>query len=570
MPAWSSSRTFSPARRDRLTSAPRPRRNACAPAASITTSTTWATRRVITPFSRCSAIFSFGDYFKERAIELAWNLITKEFALAKERLLVTVYARDDEAFRFMGEDRRPAGLQDHRIGTSDNFWAMGDTGPCGPCSEIFYDHGEHIPGGPPGSPGEDGDRFIEIWNLVFMQYEQVAGSERLSLPRPSIDTGMGLERIAAVLQGVHDNYDIDLFRTLIAAIHDHVGAPSNPANQASPRVIADHLRATSFSDRRWRAAVQRGPRLCAAPHHAPRHAARSPPGRHRPEHLQACPRMVREMGQAYPELRRAEGLIEETLRLEERRFRTTLARGLSLLEEATGSLGEGDVLDGDTAFKLYDTYGFPLDLTQDALKSRGIAVDLDRFSSAMERQRAEARASWSGSGDAATETVWLTLRDRLGATEFLGYETETAEASVLAIVQGGEEVAGLQAGETGALVVNQTPFYGEAGGQVGDTGLIESEGGARFRVTDTQRTADGLFVHNGHVEAGRLQPADAVRLSVDTNRRAAIRKNHSATHLLHERCARRWGRMWRRKARSSRPSGCASTSRTPSRSPTRR
>jgi alanyl-tRNA synthetase len=478
--------------------------------------------------------FSFGDYFKERAIELAWKLITEEFALPKDRLLVTVYAEDDEAFDLW---RKVAGLPERkiiRIATSDNFWAMGDTGPCGPCSEIFYDHGEGIPGGPPGSPDEDGDRFIEIWNLVFMQYEQVTPGERVPLPRPSIDTGMGLERIAAVLQGVHDNYDIDLFRWLIAAIKEHVGAPSNAINQASPRVIADHLRATSFliADGVLPSNEGRGYVLRRIMRRAMRHANLL--GATDPVIYKLVPVLVREMGQAYPELNRAESLITETLRLEEVRFQKTLSRGLILLDEATGALGQGDILDGETAFKLYDTYGFPLDLTQDALKARGIGVDHASFNDAMERQRAEARASWSGSGDAATEGVWLSLRDRLGPTEFLGYGTESAEAAVLAVVKDGAEVEALGEGETGALVVNQTPFYGEAGGQVGDTGAIESEGGARFRVTDTVRKADGLFVHLGTVEAGRFTAGEAVRLRVDGTRRGAIRSNHSATHLLHE------------------------------------
>ena len=478
--------------------------------------------------------FSFGDYFKERAIELAWNLITKEFGLPAERLTATVYVDDDEAF---GLWKKVAGLPDSRIiriAGSDNFWAMGDTGPCGPCSEIFYDHGEGIPGGPPGSPDADGDRFIEIWNLVFMQFEQVSPGERLLLPRPSIDTGMGLERIAAVLQGVHDNYDIDLFRTLIAAIHDHVGRPSNAANQASPRVIADHLRATSFliADGVLPSNEGRGYVLRRIMRRAMRHAHLL--GANEPAIYKLVPVLVREMGDAYPELRRAEALTGETLRLEESRFQRTLARGLVLLDEATGALRTGDILDGETAFKLYDTYGFPLDLTQDALKPRGIGVDLAAFNEAMERQRAEARASWAGSGDAATASVWLTVRDRLGATEFLGYDTEVAEAAVLALVKDGEETETLAAGESGAVVVNQTPFYGEAGGQVGDTGLIETETGARFRVTDTQREADGLFVHIGTLEAGRLARGDAVRLSIDGERRTAIRANHSATHLLHE------------------------------------
>jgi alanyl-tRNA synthetase len=478
--------------------------------------------------------FSFGDYFKEQAIEHAWTLCTREFGLAKDRMLVTVYAEDEEAARLW---RKIAGLPEERIiriATSDNFWAMGDTGPCGPCSEIFFDHGEGIPGGPPGSADEDGDRFIEIWNLVFMQYEQVAPGERVALPHPSIDTGMGLERIAAVLQGVHDNYDIDLFKTLIAAIHDHVGVPSAAVNRASPRVIADHLRATSFliADGVLPSNEGRGYVLRRIMRRAMRHAHLL--GASDPSIFRLVPVLVREMGQAYPELMRAEALIAETIRLEEGRFQKTLARGLSLLEEATGALGQGDMLDGETAFKLYDTFGFPLDLTQDALRPRGISVDTAAFSDAMERQRAEARASWAGSGEAATETVWFALRDRLGATEFLGYDTETAEGVVLALVKDGAETPELAEGGSGAIIVNQTPFYGEAGGQVGDTGVIDAEDGARFRVSDTQRRADGLFVHLGRVEAGRFAPGRAVRLSVDGERRGAIRSNHSATHLLHE------------------------------------
>ncbi|HWT31248.1 MAG TPA: alanine--tRNA ligase [Propylenella sp.] len=477
--------------------------------------------------------FSFGDYFKERAIELAWKLITNEFGLPSDRLMVTVYIDDDDAF---GLWKKIAGLPDSkivRIAGSDNFWAMGDTGPCGPCSEIFYDHGEDIPGGPPGSPDADGDRFIEIWNLVFMQYEQLPG-ERLLLPKPSIDTGMGLERMAAVLQGVHDNYDIDLFRTLIAAIHDHVGAPSNAANQASPRVIADHLRATSFliADGVLPSNEGRGYVLRRIMRRAMRHAHLL--GAAEPTIYKVVPTLVREMGQAYPELHRAEGLITETIRLEEARFQKTLARGLVLLDEATGALKPGDILDGEIAFKLYDTYGFPLDLTQDALKARNVGVDLATFTASMERQRAEARASWAGSGDAATESVWLTLRDRLGATEFLGYDTETAEGVMLALVKDGAEVEVLEEGASGAVIVNQTPFYGEAGGQVGDTGLIETESGARFRVENTERKADGLFVHTGSVVSGSFAVGQAVRLVVDSDRRSAIRKNHSATHLLHE------------------------------------
>jgi len=477
--------------------------------------------------------FSFGDYFKERAIELAWRLVTKEFGLAPERLLVTVYAEDDEAHALWG---RIAGLSDDRIiriATSDNFWAMGETGPCGPCSEIFYDHGEGIPGGPPGSADADGDRFIEIWNLVFMQYEQVTPAERASLPRPSIDTGMGLERVAAVLQGVHDNYDIDLFRGLIAAIEDAAGRRAEGPQKASFRVIADHLRATSFliADGVLPSNEGRGYVLRRIMRRAMRHAHLI--GCEEPVIYRLVPALVREMGAAYPELMRAESLIAETLKLEEVRFRRTLSRGLVLLDDATRDLAEGAMLDGETAFRLYDTYGFPLDLTQDALKARGISVDLAGFTEAMERQKAEARASWAGSGEAQSEPIWYALRDRLGATEFLGYTTETANGVVSAIVVGGEERERLEAGGKGALVLNQTPFYAESGGQVGDRGTITTEGGALFRVSDTQKRADGLIVHFGEVETGAIRVGDAVLLDVDHARRRAIRGNHSATHLLH-------------------------------------
>jgi len=478
--------------------------------------------------------FSFGDYFKETAIELAWKLVTEEFGLDKSRLLVTVYAEDEEAFALW---RKIAGLPEEkviRIATSDNFWQMGDTGPCGPCSEIFYDHGPEIPGGPPGSFDEDGDRFIEIWNLVFMQFEQVAGGERHDLPRPSIDTGMGLERIAAVLQGVHDNYDIDLFRHLIEAVEGATRARATPQNRASHRVIADHLRATSFliADGVLPSNDGRGYVLRRIMRRAMRHAHLL--GASEPVIYGLVPVLIREMGQAYPELTRAEALITETIRLEESRFQRTLSRGLSLLEEATGSLHKGDMLDGETAFKLYDTYGFPLDLTQDALKSRGIGVDLAGFTDAMERQREEARASWAGSGEAATEEVYLALKEEHGATEFLGYTTESAEAAVLALVRDGKGVEKLEAGESGAVIVNQTPFYGESGGQVGDTGVIRSEEGGVFRVSDTQKKADGLFVHLGTMKEGTLEAGDAVRMEVDGDRRTTVRANHSATHLVHK------------------------------------
>jgi alanyl-tRNA synthetase len=477
--------------------------------------------------------FSFGDYFKDRAIELAWGLITKDFGLPKDRLLVTVYSEDEEAATYW---KKIAGLSDDRIiriSTSDNFWAMGDTGPCGPCSEIFFDHGDHIWGGPPGSADEDGDRFIEIWNLVFMQYEQVSKGERISLPRPSIDTGMGLERIAAVLQGKHNNYDIDLFQALIRASVEATGVAAEGGQLASHRIIADHLRATSFliADGVLPSNEGRGYVLRRIMRRAMRHAHLL--GSQDPLLHRLVPALVREMGQAYPELVRAEALISETLKLEETRFRRTLARGLGLLDDATSGLGEGGSLDGETAFKLYDTYGFPLDLTQDALKARGIAVDTDGFNAAMERQKAEARANWAGSGEAATETVWFGLREKVGATEFLGYDTEKAEGVVVALVKDGKEVSELKAGETGSLIVNQTPFYGESGGQVGDAGVITGAG-FRLDVTDVAKKADGLFVHQVTAAEGSVKVGDAVELTVDHARRSRIRANHSATHLLHE------------------------------------
>ncbi|HVX91624.1 MAG TPA: alanine--tRNA ligase, partial [Xanthobacteraceae bacterium] len=477
--------------------------------------------------------FSFGDYFKERAIELAWNLITKEFGLPEEKLLVTVYIDDDEAFDLW---KKVAGLPESkilRIAGSDNFWAMGDTGPCGPCSEIFYDHGSHIPGGPPGSADADGDRFIEIWNLVFMQYEQLSGGERVDLPRPSIDTGMGLERIAAVLQGTHDNYAIDLFRTLISAIADLTKVSPDGPQKASHRVIADHLRASSFliADGVLPSNEGRGYVLRRIMRRAMRHAELL--GAKEPLMWRLVPVLAREMGQAYPELVRAEALITETLKLEETRFRATLARGLALLEEKSGALKQGDMFDGETAFTLYDTYGFPLDLTQDALRSRGISVDIASFTDAMERQREKARASWAGSGEAAQETVWFSLRETLGPTEFLGYETESAEGVVAALVKDGHEATELKAGDIGFVVVNQTPFYGESGGQVGDTGEMRREG-VRLAVTDTQKKAGDLWAHAVKVVEGAVKVGDPLLLEVDHARRGAIRQNHSATHLLHE------------------------------------
>ncbi|MFS8112443.1 alanine--tRNA ligase [Rhizobium jaguaris] len=477
--------------------------------------------------------FSFGDYFKERAIELAWNLITKEFGLDAKRLLVTVYHTDDAAYDLW---KKIAGLPDDkiiRIATSDNFWAMGDTGPCGPCSEIFYDHGDHIWGGPPGSPEEDGDRFIEIWNLVFMQFEQITKEQRVDLPRPSIDTGMGLERVAAVLQGKHDNYDIDLFRALIEASEEATGVKAEGEHRASHRVIADHLRSSAFlvADGVLPSNEGRGYVLRRIMRRAMRHAQLL--GAKEPLVWKLLPTLVQQMGRAYPELVRAEALISETLKLEETRFRKTLERGLFLLADATSTLHKGDSLDGETAFKLYDTYGFPLDLTQDALRARGIGVDISSFTDAMERQKAEARSHWAGSGDKATETIWFELKEKFGATEFLGYDTESAEGVIQAIVKDGVAVDSASAGDKVQIVVNQTPFYGESGGQMGDTGVISSDHG-KLSVSDTQKKGEGLFVHTATVSEGTIKAGDAVALTVDHNRRSRLRANHSATHLLHE------------------------------------
>lgn len=475
--------------------------------------------------------FSFGDYFKENAIELAWKLVTEGFDLPKNRLLVTVYSEDEEAASLW---KKIAGFSDDkiiRIPTSDNFWQMGDTGPCGPCSEIFIDQGENIWGGPPGSPEEDGDRFLEFWNLVFMQFEQTEPGVRNPLPRPSIDTGMGLERMAAVLQGVQSVFDTDLFRTLIGAIEDTVGVKAE--GSASHRVIADHLRSSAFliADGVLPSNEGRGYVLRRIMRRAMRHAQLL--GAKEPLMYKLLPTLVQEMGRAYPELVRAEALISETLKLEEGRFRKTLERGLSLLSDATADLTKGDMLDGETAFKLYDTYGFPLDLTQDALRAREIGVDISGFTDAMERQKAEARSHWAGSGEKATETVWFELKEKHGATEFLGYDTETAEGVVQAIVKDGAVSTEAKAGDKVQVVVNQTPFYGESGGQMGDTGVISSDHG-KIEITDTQKKGEGLFVHSGTVVEGAVKTGEAVVLTVDHARRSRLRANHSATHLLHE------------------------------------
>jgi alanyl-tRNA synthetase len=486
--------------------------------------------------------FSFGDYFKERAIELAWNLITREFGLARERLLVTVYAEDDDAARLWA---KVAGLPDEkiiRIATSDNFWAMGDVGPCGPCSEIFYDHGEAIPGGPPGSADAEGDRFIEIWNLVFMQYEQLGTGERVPLPRASVDTGMGLERIAAVLQGKHDNYDIDLFRALILASAEASGVAADGEHAASHRVIADHLRASAFliADGVLPSKEGRGYVLRRIMRRAMRHAHIL--GCREPLIWRLVPALVQQMGAAFPELLRAQPLIAETLRLEETNFKQTLDRGLRLLEEETARLGPADPLPGEIAFRLYDTYGFPLDLTEDVLRGQGRRVAIEGFEKAMARQREEARKSWVGSGEAATEAVWLGLREEVGATEFLGYETETAEGVVLAIMRGNERVTEAALGDDVAVIVNQTPFYGESGGQAGDTGVIFSASGTELAVRDTIKKAGDVHVHLASVTRGGLKVGDAVELRVDGLRRRQLRANHSVTHLLHEALRRRLGK----------------------------
>jgi alanyl-tRNA synthetase len=485
--------------------------------------------------------FSFGDYFKEMAIPYAWELITKDFALPRDRLTVTVYSEDDDAAEIW---RKVSGLPDDRIiriATSDNFWRMGDTGPCGPSSEIFYDHGPSIPGGPPGSPDQDGDRFVEVWNLVFMQFEEGPPGTRIALPRPSIDTGMGLERLAAILQGKHDNYDTDTLRALILASAEATGQDPDGPFRASHRVVADHLRSVAFliADGVLPSNEGRGYVLRRIMRRAMRHAHMM--GAREPLMHRLVPALVRQMGAAYPELVRAEALIIETLLLEETRFRQTLDRGLHLLTEETGRLGERQPLPGVVAFRLYDTFGFPLDLTQDALREQGREVDLAGFEAAMEEQRVRARAAWAGSGEAATERVWFELRERVGASEFLGYSTETAEAEIVALVVNGAPTIAAAAGAEVAVVLNQTPFYGESGGQVGDTGTISGADGLRIAVTDTQRKLGDLFVHLGRVEAGEARVGMAVLAEVDHARRTSIRTHHSATHLLHEALRRRLG-----------------------------
>ena len=477
--------------------------------------------------------FSFGDYFKAEAIQFAWDLVTKHFGLPKDRLLVTVYHEDEPAAQLWS---KIAGLPDDkiiRIKTDANFWRMGDTGPCGPCSEIFIDLGDKIPGGPPGSADEDGDRFLEFWNLVFMQYEEQPGGGRINLPRPSIDTGMGLDRMSAILQGVASVFDNDLFKVLKGSLAGLVKDDPEGAHRPSFNVITDHLRTTAFlvADGVLPSNEGRGYVLRRIMRRAMRHAQML--GAKEPLMWRLVPALSREMGQAYPELLRAEPLIIETLRLEETRFRDTLARGLSILDEASRDLPQGGTLPGSIAFKLYDTYGFPLDLTQDALRERALHVDTEGFEAAMQRQRAEARKAWAGSGELATEGLWFAIKEKTGATEFLGYDMERAEGLVVAIVKDGKEVPALGAGESGSVILNQTPFYGESGGQVGDTGVMRANG-IRFLVGNTQKKLGSLFVHEGRVEEGELRVGLALELAVDHARRKAVRANHSATHLLHE------------------------------------
>lgn len=485
--------------------------------------------------------FSFGDYFKERAIPLAWTLLTKEYGLSPDKLTITVFSEDDEARALW---KKVTGFPDSRIigiSTSDNFWSMGDTGPCGPCSEIFYDHGDKIFGGPPGSADADGDRFVEIWNLVFMQFEQVTKTERVNLPKPSIDTGMGLERLAAVLQGKHDNFDIDLFRKLIEASAEISKTDPDGVHKVSHRVIADHLRASSFliADGVLPSNEGRGYVLRRIMRRAMRHAHLL--GCKDPLMWQIVPALVLEMGQAYPELARAQAVITETLKLEETRFKATLERGLKLLDEETAKMQPGQKLNGEVAFKLYDTFGFPLDLTADVLRGQKREVNMPEFDAAMERQRATARAAWAGSGEAATETIWFDIKQKVGASEFLGYETESAQGIVTALVKGGKEVDAAKTGDEVAIVTNQTPFYGESGGQMGDAGRITTADGGVVEVHDVQKKLGELFVHHGKVTQGSLSKGEAVELRVDGKRRSGLRAHHSATHLLHEALRRRLG-----------------------------
>ncbi len=485
--------------------------------------------------------FSFGDYFKEQAIHHAWTLLTREWGLPADKLTVTAYHTDDEAHALW---RKIAGLPDSRIiriATSDNFWSMGDTGPCGPCSEIFYDHGDHIPGGPPGSPDEDGDRFVEIWNLVFMQYDQRGPDDRISLPKPSIDTGMGLERIAAVMQGVHDNYDTDTFKALILESGELTKTATTGDNQASHRVIADHLRTSGFliADGVLPSNEGRGYVLRRIMRRAMRHAhilGAKDPLMHR-----LVPSLVAEMGGAFPELVRAQAAVEATLLQEETQFRRTLQNGLKLLDEATSGMAAGATLPGDVAFKLYDTYGFPYDLTEDALRTQGLGIDRAGFDEGMAKQKAMARAAWKGSGAKASDDVWFDISERVGSTEFTGYTSTEGVGEVLAILVDGVEVQQVEAPASAVIITNQTPFYGESGGQMGDAGLIRNDNGLSAIVDDTSKPLGRLHAHQAKIETGKISVGDSVSLLIDPGRRDQIRANHSSTHLLHAALRNRLG-----------------------------
>ncbi len=475
--------------------------------------------------------FSFGDYFKEKAIELAWNLITKEFGLDKNRLYVTVYHDDDEAFNYW---KKIAGLSDSkiiRIATSDNFWSMGETGPCGPCSEIFYDHGDHLEGGLPGTKNEDGDRFIEIWNLVFMQFEQISKDKRINLPKPSVDTGMGLERIAALLQGTHDNYETDHFKKIIDSAAEILKVKPNKDNLASFRVIADHLRASSFliAEGVLPSNEGRGYVLRRIMRRGMRHSHLL--GSKEPIFYNIFKTLKDEMKGNYSEIERAESLIKETLRMEEEKFLVLLDRGIKILNDEITKIDK--ILPGDVAFKLYDTYGFPLDLTQDILKNKSLTIDIDKFQNLMKESKELAKKNWKGSGDSAVDDIWFSIKDKLGPSEFLGYETDQAEGIILSLLKENKEVNELKENDEGIIILNQTPFYGESGGQVGDTGEITS-GEFKFEITDVQKKLGDLFVHYGKVKSGRIKVKDNVEMKIDVERRNNIRAYHSATHLLHE------------------------------------
>jgi alanyl-tRNA synthetase len=475
--------------------------------------------------------FSFGDYFKEQAIHYAWNLITKDFGIDKNKLYVTVYYKDDEAFNFW---KKIAGFSDDRIikiATSDNFWSMGETGPCGPCSEIFYDHGEHLPGGLPGTKNEDGDRFIEIWNLVFMQYEQVSKEKRINLPKPSVDTGMGLERIAALLQGTHDNYETDHFKKIISSASDIIKIKQDQSNQSSFRVIADHLRASAFliSEGVLPSNEGRGYVLRRIMRRGMRHSHLL--GSKKPVFYNLFETLRDEMSNNYPELIRAESLIKETLRMEEEKFLVLLDRGIKILNDEVSKIDK--VLPGEIAFKLYDTYGFPLDLTEDILRNKSMSIDTEKFKSLMKESRKLAKKNWKGSGDTAIENIWFGIKDKLETTEFLGYETNQAEGIILSLLKDNNEVKELNENDEGMIIVNQTPFYGESGGQVGDTGEIIANN-FKFEVTDVQKKLGDLFVHYGKVISGSIKIKDSVELKINVERRNDTRAYHSATHLLHE------------------------------------